>query len=438
VTEKGDLIADRYRLVDQIGHGAMGVVWQAHDERLDRAVAVKLLSFGAALSGAAGEQADQRVMREAQIAAKLQHPNAITVHDVIEHDGRPCLVLEYLPSQTLSAVLAERGALPADEVARIGSQVAAALAAAHEAGIVHRDVKPDNVLIAPDGTVKITDFGISRSIDDASMTGNGIIPGTPAYLAPEVAGGGKPGFPSDVFSLGATLYAATEGVPPFGLDENTIALLLRVASGEIAPPRQSGTLISILLWLLRSDPDERPTMSQAQHHLATGEPPPGLQPHPTLASAAQKKPHRGGVLATAVAVVLVALGLVVGLSLGNQAPQALQAAIPTTTTTKPANSPLSGACRARYEITNSWQTGYEALVTISVTRPLNGWTVSWTLPGGQSINHLWNGTLSQNGTVIRVNPADWNVAVDSTTTFGFIAETDGPHPVAPSVRCATP
>ena len=191
MTNKDDLVAGRYRLTGRIGRGAMGVVWQAHDERLDRTVAVKLLSFVDAMTGTEGGRADERVMREARLAAKLQHPHAIAVHDVVEHEGSPCLVMEYLPSQSLSAVLDERGALPADEVARIGAQLADALAAAHDVGIVHRDVKPDNVLIAPDGTVKITDFGISKAIGDATVTSVGVIACTPAYLAPEVANGGK-------------------------------------------------------------------------------------------------------------------------------------------------------------------------------------------------------------------------------------------------------
>lgn len=438
VTNKDDLVAGRYRLVGRIGRGAMGVVWRAHDERLDRTVAVKLLSFDAALGGTEGEQADERVMREARLAAKLQHPNAIAVHDVVEHEGRPCLVMEYLPSESLSAVMAERGALPADEVSRIGAQLADALATAHEVGIVHRDIKPDNVLIAPDGTVKITDFGISKAIGDATMTSVGIIAGTPAYLAPEVAGGGKAGFPSDVFSLGATLYAATEGIPPFGLDENTIALLLKVSGGNVSPPRQSGPLGPMLMWLLRADPAERPTMRQAQEHLATGKPPPEFQPRITATmTLPSPRPRRRGIFTAAAAVLLVTAGLVVGLVINKGTEQ--PASLPNALAPVPSSTTTPSACEAKYEITNSWQNGYQALVTVSnnATRPLNGWTVTWTLPGGQKIDNLWNGTLSQDGKTVRVAPAQWNVAVDKTTTFGFIAGTDGPNPVKPPVQCTT-
>jgi serine/threonine protein kinase len=440
VTDKGDLVGERYRLVGRIGRGAMGVVWRAHDERLDRTVAVKLLSFDLAFSGTEGDQAEERVMREARIAAKLQHPNAVAIHDVVEHEGHPCLVMEYLPSQSLSEVVAERGALPADEAAQIGAQIASALAAAHEAGIVHRDVKPDNVLIAPDGTVKITDFGISRTIGDATMTGVGVIPGTPAFLAPEVAGGGKAGFPSDVFSLGSTLYAATEGVPPFGLDENTIALLLRVGRGEVDPPSQSGSLGPILMWLLRPDPSERPSMRQAQHHLATGEPPPEPGPRTETMTLPAPKPRRRSVLVALAAVALLVSGLVIGLSVRDAPPpQQQQAAAPLIGPPTVQVVPAAATCEAKYEIKSSWQTGYEALVTVTASaKPLKGWTVSWTLPSGQSIGQIWNGTLAVAGQTIRVQPAAWNIAVDKTTNFGFIANTNGPRPVAPSVECTSP
>ncbi|SMD18448.1 serine/threonine-protein kinase [Kibdelosporangium aridum] len=437
MTNKDDLVAGRYRLAGRIGRGAMGVVWRAYDERLDRTVAVKLLSFDAALGGTEGEQADARVMREARLAARIQHPNAIQVHDVVEHDGRPCLVMEYLPSESLSAVLNDRGALPADEVARIGAQIAGALAAAHDVGIVHRDVKPDNVLIAPDGTVKITDFGISRAVGDATMTSNGIIAGTPAFLAPEVADGGKAGFPSDVYSLGSTLYAATEGTPPFGVDENTIALLRKVSTGEIRPPYQSGALSPLLLWLLRADPSERPSMREAEEYLATGKRPPEFQPRTATMTLPPPKPRKRGVWLAAAAVLLVAIGLVVGLAINRGQPSQPQALpepliVPSSTTTSRPQS----TCEADYRITNSWPDGYEALVTVraKATR-LNGWTVSWTLPGGQRITNLWNGTLSQDGTSIQVAAAQWNTAVESSTSFGFIAGTTGPNPVKPDVTC---
>ena len=269
MSDEGELIAGRYRLASRLGSGAMGVVWQAHDERLRRTVAIKQLLLPPRLNESEADEANRRAMREGRITARLHHPHAIAVYDVVEHQGQPCLIMEYLASRSLATVLSTQGVLPPEEVASIGSQIASALAAAHKAGIVHRDIKPGNVLLADDGTVKITDFGISHAVGDVTVTATGMLTGTPAYLAPEVARGNSAGFSSDVFSLGATLYTALEGTPPFGLNNNPIALLHQVASGEITPPRQSDPLTPVLLRLLQPDPDQRPTMDQAHDALAT-------------------------------------------------------------------------------------------------------------------------------------------------------------------------
>jgi len=269
VSDEGELIAGRYRLVSRLGSGAMGVVWQARDERLHRTVAIKQLLLPARLSESEAEEANRRAMREGRITARLHHPHAIAVYDVVEHEGRPCLIMEYLASRSLATVLSVQGVLRPDDVAGIGSQIASALAAAHQAGVVHRDIKPGNVLLADDGTAKITDFGVSHAVGDVTVTATGMLAGTPAYLAPEVAQGNSAGFSSDVFSLGATLYTALEGTPPFGLNPNPIALLHQVASGAITPPRQSGPLTPVLGRLLRLDPEQRPTMRQAHDELAT-------------------------------------------------------------------------------------------------------------------------------------------------------------------------
>ncbi|HWR47170.1 MAG TPA: protein kinase [Pseudonocardiaceae bacterium] len=264
------LVADRYRLDWRIGAGAMGVVWRAHDERLDRTVAIKELLMQPGLSEADAQTARDRAMREGRIAARLQHPHAIHVYDVALDDAIgasgqvvPWLVMEYLSARSLAAALAEQGTLAPHEAARIGQQVAAALAAAHKAGIVHRDVKPGNVLLGQDGVVKITDFGISRASWDTTVTRTGVLAGTPAYFAPEVARGEPPGPASDVFSLGATLYAAVEGEPPFGLDDNTLALLRTVAEGRVRPPQRAGPLSAVLMQLLADDPAARPSMPDA-------------------------------------------------------------------------------------------------------------------------------------------------------------------------------
>ncbi|MFB9923819.1 serine/threonine-protein kinase [Amycolatopsis halotolerans] len=269
------MIAGHYRLVEHIGSGAMGVVWRAVDVRLERSVAIKQILPQPGVSEAERDNMRQRAMREAKNAARFQHPNAIVVFDVAEHGGDPCLVMEYLNGPSLSAVLSEQGTLPVGQVARIGEQVAAALVAAHRAGIVHRDVKPGNILIDETGTAKITDFGISRAAGDMTLTQTGLIGGTPAYLAPELARGADPVPSSDVFALGATLYQAIEGQTPYGNTTNQLALLYAAANGQVNPPTQAGPATALLMSLLRSEASERPSMAEARERLAslaTGEP----------------------------------------------------------------------------------------------------------------------------------------------------------------------
>jgi eukaryotic-like serine/threonine-protein kinase len=277
-------------LVEQVGSGAMGVVWQAQDERLDRTVAIKRLLVRYAVSEAQSEETRRRAMREARIAARLQHRNAIAMFDVVEDDGDPCLIMEFLPSRSLSAVLAERGTLPPGEVAEIGSQVAAALAAAHAVGIVHRDIKPGNILLADNGMVKITDFGISKALDDGTVTTQTGIAGTPAYLAPEIARGEDPSRASDVFSLGSTLYHAVEGRPPFGANSNPLALLHAVASGNADPPRNAGPLADTISNLMRPDPATRPSMREAANSLAKPTSAPTQPTKPVKPPARNNKP----------------------------------------------------------------------------------------------------------------------------------------------------
>jgi serine/threonine protein kinase len=271
VAEPHALLADRYRLVRQVGSGGMGVVWEAWDERLERPVAVKQLRAQLGLTDEEAELAKNRAMREARITARLHHRNAVPVFDVVEHEGQPCLIMQFLPSVPLSAVLREGGPLQVHEAAQVGAQVASALAAAHALDIVHRDVKPGNILVADDGRALISDFGISHALGDATLTSTGLVHGTPAYLSPEVARGAESSFPSDVFSLGATLYAALEGAPPFGTDPNSIALLHRVASGDFPAPQRAGALAPLLLEMLRAEPDARPSMREAAARLAAAQ-----------------------------------------------------------------------------------------------------------------------------------------------------------------------
>lgn len=210
----------------------------------------------------------QRASREARNAARFQHPNAIVVFDITDHEGDPCLIMEYLPSQSLAVVLSAQGTLPLPQVARIGEQVASALVAAHRASIVHRDIKPGNVLLGDNGTVKITDFGISKAKGDVTLTATGLISGTAAYLAPEVARGADPTPAADVFALGATLFHSLEGQPPYGTNPNPLALLYAAANGQLQQPRNAGPLTDLLLSLLSFEPEDRPSMTDVRDELA--------------------------------------------------------------------------------------------------------------------------------------------------------------------------
>ncbi|RBY93992.1 serine/threonine protein kinase [Blastococcus sp. TBT05-19] len=272
VTAPGRLIAGRYRLESQIGGGGMGAVWLARDELLGRQVAIKQVLSPLGADERQIDEQRQRALREGRIAARLSHPHAISVYDVAVESGAPWLVMEYLPSRSLSAVLTEDGLLRVDQVAQIGAQVADALAATHAAGIVHRDVKPGNILIGQGGRiaglVKITDFGISHARGDVTLTQTGQITGTPAYLAPEVAQGREMTEASDVFSLGATLYTCLEGAPPFGTDDNALGMLHRVAGGQVNPPQRAGSLTAPLMRMLAADPAERPSMTEVRDQLA--------------------------------------------------------------------------------------------------------------------------------------------------------------------------
>ncbi|MGW4065185.1 protein kinase domain-containing protein [Amycolatopsis sp. NPDC004747] len=451
MTDAGELIAGRYRLAERIGQGSMGVIWRARDERLDRVVAVKQLDYDAALGPAASAQASERALREARLTARLRHPHAITVHDVVEAPGGPYLVMEYLPSRSLAEVLLDRETLPAEEVARIGAPIASALAAAHAEGVVHRDVTPGNVLLAESGVVKIADFGISRATGEGTVTGGGFIAGTPAYLAPEVAGGREAGFPSDVFSLGATLYRALEGAPPFGNDDNAITLLLRIGKEEIVPPRHRGPLAEVLTRMLQRDPEARPAMAEVQELLEAvtdGRPLPPPRPRPRAGTRLLRvrRPRRRLVLAAAGAVLL-ALGVVIGTVLvpGDTTTVAVPVPSPppAPVTSNPApTTPADLGCAARYQVTNSWPGGYQVEVTVRNDRTagLSGWSVRWQLPAGHRISGLWNGTFSVDGSTVTVENAAWNAKLDAdkTTTFGLIALTqNGSADARPALTCRT-
>ena len=265
------LVAGRYRLQSKLGGGGMGAVWLAHDRLLDRDVAIKQLLSTAGLDEAEARKVRDHIVHEGRVAAKLSHEHAIAVYDVVLEAGEPWLVIEHLPSRSVARALGLVNALPVIEVAQIGAQVADALAAAHTVGIVHRDIKPGNILVADRGPgvgmAKLSDFGISRNVTEASDEPDGMITGTPAYLPPEVARGAQPTAASDVFSLGATLYTAIEGQPPFGMDDDSDAVVERAAMAQINPPTRSGVLTHVLLHMMEPAPQRRPSMAQAREEI---------------------------------------------------------------------------------------------------------------------------------------------------------------------------
>jgi eukaryotic-like serine/threonine-protein kinase len=252
----GRLVCGRYRLLEPIGRGAMGIVWRGRDELLDREVAVK--EVRAAATTAEDQTAYQRTLREAKAAARLNHPGAVTVFDVVEEDGRPWIVMALVPGRSLDRLLAEDGPLPPLEAARLGERLLSALSCAHAAGVLHRDVKPANVLLAGDGAVVLTDFGIATHPGEPGLTQAGMVLGTPGFTAPERTRGAPATTASDLWSLGATLYTAVEGRGPFERSGGPAAINLAVAS-EAAPRAPSaGPLGPAIDALLRTEPAERP------------------------------------------------------------------------------------------------------------------------------------------------------------------------------------
>ncbi|MFI6182262.1 serine/threonine-protein kinase [Nonomuraea sp. NPDC051191] len=252
----GWLLAGRYRLLSELGRGGMGRVWRAHDELLDRQVAVKEVTLGNAIE-AERERLLGRTMREARLAARLSHPHIAAVYDVVVADERPWIVLQLVPSRSLADVIAERGPLSVPDTARLGLQVLEALSAAHADGIVHRDVKPGNILLNGDRHALLTDFGLATTLDDQSnITQSGMVVGTPAYIAPERLRGGHATPQADLWSLGATLYAAVEGQSPFP-HSGHLAALTAVLTSEPAPFHLAGPLAPVIAGLLEKDPDRR-------------------------------------------------------------------------------------------------------------------------------------------------------------------------------------
>ncbi|MFE1253905.1 serine/threonine-protein kinase [Streptomyces fungicidicus] len=289
----GRLIAGRYRLLAKLGHGGMGTVWRAKDETVDREVAVKEPRVPEHLPERERANASERMRREARAAARLDHPAVVNVHDVAVVDGRPWIVMELVQGRSLGAVLQEEGTLSAREAARVGLEVLGALEAAHAAGILHRDVKPDNVLLGRYDRVVLTDFGIAQIEGETSLTDTGGFVGSPEYIAPERVLGQRPGPASDLWSLGVVLYAATEGVSPFRRS-NTPATLQSVLNATPAAPASArGPLAEIITGLLQKDPARRPNAAQVRAALETAAHPPAPRPTQVVAFPAGDAGGRG-------------------------------------------------------------------------------------------------------------------------------------------------
>ncbi len=259
------LIADRYALAAPIGQGGMGIVWRARDTVLGREVAIKEVRLPPTIPDRERSSMRARVLREARAAARLNHPNAVTLYDVINEQGHAFIVMELISAPTLAQVVASEGPLDPRRVARIGAGVAGALAAAHNAGIVHRDVKPANVMVL-NGAARLTDFGIARAKGDPKLTSTGLIVGSPAYMAPEQATGKAAGPAVDLWGLGATLYYAVEGLAPFDRD-GSIATLTAVVNEQPRPPARAGELAPVLTELLNKDPERRPSADALRERL---------------------------------------------------------------------------------------------------------------------------------------------------------------------------
>jgi tRNA A-37 threonylcarbamoyl transferase component Bud32 len=266
VADEGRLVAGRYRLIEQIGRGGMGTVWRAEDEVLSREVAVKRLHIQRHLTDDELATLHERTRREARSAARIAHPHVVVVHDVVDDEGLPCIVMEYVPSTTLAGLLADGGAVWPTEAARIGLGMVAALRAAHAAGVLHRDVKPGNVLLGADGRVVLTDFGIAMATGTSTLTKTGEIIGSIDYIAPERMRGKKPGPAADLWALGATLYQSVEGRPPFR-KATAVETAYAIAVDPVDPMKQAGPLEPLIEALLAKEPEERPSAEEVERVL---------------------------------------------------------------------------------------------------------------------------------------------------------------------------
>ncbi len=383
------LVGGRYRLDTVIGSGGMGSVWRGFDEMLHRTVAVKEIRFPAQLSEAERAEVTSRAFAEARSAARLEHPNIVPVYDVVEHGGRPWIVMRLVEGRSLLDHVVRSGPLPAPEAARIGLAVLDALAVAHAAGIVHRDVKPSNLLVQPAGTVLLTDVSIASTVGAGTRTNAGVVLGSPGFIAPERVAGERAGPPADLFGLGATLFFLVEGFPPFHRDD-ALASIFASANHPHPRPRNAGPLTAVIDGLLAKDPSQRLSAPAARSALAAvrqaglpgtvpprrpSGPPPADPPTHRLAPrdgrrTARARRYRVSWVAglAAVAALLLGGGLYLGLRpTGSAEPSGLTAATPSATTSAEASVTTSTTGSATVSVAPASATG--TLVTEPVATP---------------------------------------------------------------------
>jgi len=321
------MVAGRYAILNELGRGGMGIVWLAEDTMIGRHVAIKELHLPEGVPHSERTTFEQRVLREARTAGRLNDPAVVTVYDVVQESGATYIVMELIQAPTLSDVIKERGPLPAEQVAKLADQLLSALDAAHQAGIIHRDVKPSNIMLAANGRAKLTDFGIAQSLDDPRLTSSGILIGSPSYMAPERIRGEEAGAPSDLWALGAVLFYAIEGYSPY--ERATTAATMHSILSEVPYlTRGQGALASVVTGLMINTPQARLNSGQARGllaHVQTGQMtgptvmnggsgyyPPNQQTHVVGAGAGPKKKSINSSVALTLAAVLAVLAGVGG------------------------------------------------------------------------------------------------------------------------------
>ena len=422
-------VADRYVLTEVLGRGGMGVVWRAHDTLLQRTVAVKEIEFPVAPGVQSLDIVKERAMREARNAAALSHQNVIAVYDTVHEEGRAYIVMEFVAAPTLATLIERDGPMTPGEAATIALDILEALEVAHAAGIVHRDVKPGNVMVPASGHAKLADFGIATVVDDPKLTSTGMVLGSPQFMAPEQANGSRSGRETDIWALGATLYFMVEGVGPFDKGE-AIPTLAAVVHDAPRPPRRAGPLEPLLVHLLAKDPHTRPATRQIRAALedvigAKLAPPamePAGAPEPTPAAPEPMRPAAVGDrtedrrLRPRMVALIAALSVVAGGALWLAARPAPEEAPRDPTSNGGRNErPASAAVPTNWVEYRDPDTGYR------IAHP-PGWSV---VPLGDTRTDIRH---PSNGTYLRVDwtdaPGDDPVAAWESLSDAFAASHD--------------